>query len=651
MHSTKSLALYLGSALMGASLLANPLWAQEQAWLQIEAQPSLAQAQDRATAYAGLFPDVVGYTLNAKWWGIALGPYPVEEARVKLRELRDQGMIPSDSYVTDGRNFGTRYWPDSSGGYLGESVPPAISGAAPLDGTGLSAGLDAMLTPLPDPAPEDDIAPIAPLDPIQSAPLNGDLPATSPDTPAAPDVLMLPDATVTPLPPQAPVQSAPAPIAESLDQSRTFEAALPASTRMDIQRALAWHGIYGGGIDGAFGKGSRTAIAQWQQLHDHEQTGILSRAQQQELLSGWQADIATLGFAPLREEDAGIAAELPLGLVEFDGYHPPFVLYQPHSPQGPQIALISRQGDGQTLAQLYDSLQADGMIPPQGPRALNAGQLSISGSDAKRQAFAVARLSQGRIKGYVVSWAATDPLGPRIAQQLDSSFTDLGAKTLDIGMVALSASDRQALNTGLDQPSPKREATGFYLDGAGHVATSLAAVQDCRRITLDNRNDARLLAQDRAKGIAFLTPATPLAPSAFARFTTAAPAVGDTLSVSGYAYGSRLPAPVLTRGLLAELGGLAGEAHLNRLSITTMPSDAGGALLDGAGAVQGILLPQSDPARSLPQGTGFALAAQDLQQAMTAAGITPSPLIDPVSGPDALHRQAISMTTLVGCWD
>ena len=26
-------------------------------------------------------------------------------------------MIPGDSYVTDGRNFGTQYWPDTSGGY------------------------------------------------------------------------------------------------------------------------------------------------------------------------------------------------------------------------------------------------------------------------------------------------------------------------------------------------------------------------------------------------------------------------------------------------------------------------------------------------------------------------------------------------------
>lgn len=643
MHSTKSLALYLGSALLGASLLANPLWAQDQAWLQIEAQPSLAQAQDRATAYAGLFPDVVGYTLNAKWWGIALGPYPVDEARAKLRDLRDQGMIPSDSYVTDGRNFGTRYWPDTSGGYLGGSLSPEISATPPLDSTGLSAGLDM--------APANDIAPIAPLDPIQSAPLNGDLPATGPETPAAPDVLMLPDASAPPPQPPAVVPRPPAPIAETLDQSRAFEAALPAATRMDIQRALAWNGIYSGGIDGAFGKGSRSAIAQWQQLHEHEPTGILSRAQQQDLLSGWQTDIATLGFAPMREEEAGIGADLPLALVEFDGYRPPFVLYQPRNPQGPQIALISRQGDGQTLAQLFDSLQAEGMIPPQGPRELTAGRLTISGSDANRQAYAMARLSQGRIKGYVVSWAATDPLGPRIAQQLDSSFVDLGPKTLDIGMVALSATDRQSLTAGLDQPSPKHEATGFYLDGAGHVATSLAAVQTCRRITLDNRSEARLLAQDRAKGIAFLTPSAPLAPSAFARFTAVGPAVGDTLSVSGFAYGSRLPAPVLTRGLLAELGGLAGETHLNRLNITTMAGDAGGALLDGAGAVQGMLLPPNDPTRSLPQGTAFALAAQDLQQAMTAAGIPPSPLIDPVSGPDALHRQAISMTTLVGCWD
>lgn len=618
MHSTKSLALFLGSALSMTSLLANPLWAQEQAWLQIEAQPSLSEAQDRATAYEGLFPDVVGYMLNAKWWGIALGPYPVDEARLKLRELRDQGLIPGDSYVTDGRNFGTQYWPDTSNGYLGGSLPPA-----PLDDTGLSTGLDE--------AAPTDIAPIAPLDPIASAPLNKALPPVTAETP--------------------PAEPEPVPATETLDQSRSFEAALPPVTRMDIQRALAWNGIYSGGIDGAFGKGSRTAIAQWQQLQDYDPTGILSRAQQAELLSGWQSEVAALGFAPVQEHEAGIAAELPLALVEFAGYQPPFVRYTPLNPQGPQIALISQQGDSQTLARLFDSLQSDGLIPAEGPRGLDAGRLTISGTDANRQAYAVASLSQGRIKGYVVSWAKTDPLGPRILQRLETSFTDLGAKTLDAGMVALSDTARQSLGAGLTQPTPRIEVTGFYLDASGTVATALHPLQDCRRITLDNRTEARLLAQDQAKGLALLKPAAPLAPSAFARFASSTPSLGDTISVSGYAYGSRLPAPVLTTGILAELGGLAGETHLNRLDITTMASDAGGPLLDKTGAVQGMLLPQTDPQRSLPQGTALALSPQDLQQAMTAAGIPPSPLLEPVNGPDALHRQAISMTTLVGCWD
>lgn len=616
MHSTKSLALFLGSALSMTSLLANPLWAQEQAWLQIEAQPSLPEAQDRATAYEGLFPDVVGYMLNAKWWGIALGPYPVDEARIKLRELRDQGMIPGDSYVTDGRNFGAQYWPDMSNGTLGGSLPPA-----PLDGTGLSSGLEG--------AAATDIAPIAPLDPIASAPLSETLPPVTADTPLA----------------------EPEPAPETPDQSRSFEAALPPNTRMDIQRALAWNGIYTGGIDGAFGKGSRTAIAQWQQLHDHGPTGVLSRAQQAELLSGWQSDVAALGFAPVQEHEAGIAAELPLALVEFAGYQPPFVRYTPLSPQGPQIALISQQGDGQTLARLFDSLQTDGLIPSEGPRGLDGGRLTISGTDANRQAYAVASLGQGRIKGYVVSWAKNDPLGPRILQRLETSFTDLGAKTLDAGMVALSDSARQSLTAGLTQPTPRVEVTGFYLDASGTVATALHPLQDCRRITLDNRTEARLLAQDQAKGLAFLKPASPLAPSAFARFTPSAPSFGDTVSVSGYAYGGRLPAPVLTTGTLAELGGLAGETHLNRLDITTTASDAGGPLLDKSGAVQGMLLPQTDPQRRLPQGTALALTATDLQQAMTAAGITPNPLVEPANGPDALHRQAISMTTLIGCWD
>ena len=53
--------------------------AQDRVWLQIEAQPRLDTAQERAEAYAGVFPETNGFRLRSGWYAIVLGPYAVAE--------------------------------------------------------------------------------------------------------------------------------------------------------------------------------------------------------------------------------------------------------------------------------------------------------------------------------------------------------------------------------------------------------------------------------------------------------------------------------------------------------------------------------------------------------------------------------------------
>ena len=54
------------------------------------------------------------------------------------------------------------------------------------------------------------------------------------------------------------------------------KALLTAGEREQLQVALAWAGVYEGGIDGAFGRGTRTAMALWQGRNGYEATGILT---------------------------------------------------------------------------------------------------------------------------------------------------------------------------------------------------------------------------------------------------------------------------------------------------------------------------------------------------------------------------------------
>ena len=90
---------------------AIPVAAQENAWVQIEAQPTLGSAQSSLRGYAVRLPDVAGFSLGTGWYAIALGPYDQATAREVLQNLRAQGAIPGDSYIAFSSDYQQQIWP------------------------------------------------------------------------------------------------------------------------------------------------------------------------------------------------------------------------------------------------------------------------------------------------------------------------------------------------------------------------------------------------------------------------------------------------------------------------------------------------------------------------------------------------------------
>lgn len=117
--------------------------AQEAVWVQIEARPTLAQAEERARAYAARLPNVAGFRLRSGWYAIAIGPIVAPLAPGELARLRATREIPGDSFVADGRNFREQFWPIGAAG----AAQPAIT--APLGDS-----VETVVQPLPEPADE-----------------------------------------------------------------------------------------------------------------------------------------------------------------------------------------------------------------------------------------------------------------------------------------------------------------------------------------------------------------------------------------------------------------------------------------------------------------------------------------------------------------
>ncbi|MEM9394768.1 MAG: serine protease [Pseudomonadota bacterium] len=113
--------------------LVRPALSQEQVWIQVEAQPTLEQAEQRARTYAAEFGNVVGYRLNSGWYAIAIGPYSTFEGERNLRNFRLLGDVPADSFISDGSGYAQRYWPS---GTAQETTQVTTAPAAPTPALG-----------------------------------------------------------------------------------------------------------------------------------------------------------------------------------------------------------------------------------------------------------------------------------------------------------------------------------------------------------------------------------------------------------------------------------------------------------------------------------------------------------------------------------
>lgn len=589
------LAFSLAVAPMGQAQEAT----EEQAWIQIESYPSEATARARAEAYAAEFPDVTVFK-GRSWHAIVLGPYSPEAAAGRLAELRRSGQVPGDAFVTDGGGF-TGVLEDLAVAEAVEREP--IATEAPVAETVAPAAVEAETM-----APES----------IEPAPL-----------------VIEPD--------------------ETLREARASEADLSRDERMTLQEALKWYGFYASGIDGAFGQGTRASMSAWQEANGFEPTGVLTTRQRATLVTNHAADLAEFGFESVTEAEAGIEITLPLSLVAFDHYEPPFVHFAEKDGSGLRVLLISEPGGPEALAGLYDILQTLEAVPETGERSLGDTSFTIQAASSKLESLAFAETRDGMVKGYLAVWNPADAARmERILPVLQSSFRAVGGKALDPGLVPMEEAALSGMLSGLELRKPARVASGVFVDEIGHVATALANVAGCAKVTIGAETAAEVTAEDAVTGLALLTPKAALAPRAVARLATASPRSGAEISVAGFSYGERLPAAVLTFGTFEAAEGIMGEPGQARLLAPVMAGDMGGPVLDSAGGVLGVLIPvPADAGRQLPEGMALAADAASLGALVQGAGLVmtagPAASGTPAT-PDALNAAALGMTVQVSCW-
>lgn len=567
---------------------------QDVVWIQIEAQPNLEFARDRARIFAGQLPDVAGFSLGGGWYAIVLGPYARDDAEQVLRVYRAEGEIANDSYIQLTSRLGPQFWPEGED-VLGRGQPltPTVTETP----TAQADAQDETSIQTPEPAPE---------------------PVVADETPS---------------------------------QARQSEALLTSDQRKALQIALQSAGYYNAAIDGAFGRGTRGSMANWQADRGYEASGILTTAQRAELLAEYNAPLTSVGMATVRDADAGIEMSMPLGEVAFEKYEPPFAHFKSSGDLGVRALLISQPGDQTTLFGLYEIMQTLEIVPLDGPRERNNTSFTLEGRDGSIVSYTEAALVDGEIKGFTLIWPIGDEeRRARVLTEMRASFQRIP------GVLDPAAGDggQQSIDliSGLEVRTPRLSRSGFFVDDKGTVITTSEVIQSCTRITLEDDVPAEVVVTDGALGVAVLRPATPVAPISVARFRTTQPRLQSDVAVAGYSFEGALGAPSLTFGTLSDVKGLRGETELKRLALAALPGDAGGPVLDTRGTVLGMLLPRATNGQQLPLDVSFAANRQAISNVLAEAGLAAeSGDADGPMTPTQLNRMASGMTVLVSCWD
>ena len=595
----------------GMKLLISALWmvlvtaaqtqAQDNAWLQIDAQPTEAEAEESAQYYESFLPDVAGFALASGWYVIALGPYSEITAQNLLQVYRDSGQVPADSFTSYAQDYAQQFWP------LGEDL--------------VTAPEEITITLLPEP-----------------------IVVPTPEAPAAPEALVEPE-------PPAVVSQTPTPqSAQTLIEARNSESLMSRDERKQLQRALSWADVYKGDIDGQYGPMSRRSMKAWQNANTFAPTGVLTLSQRNGLLADYRFAVETIGLQTVQDMRAGISVMMPLAQLSAAQYTYPFARYAQRDGEQAGALLISQQGDRATLNSLYKIMQTLDSIPSGGERVLQRDNFVINSQNDAIISHTQARLTNGEIKGFTLVWPRSDATSyEMILSQMQSSFTPIEG-ILKPSDTALGTVDNNLLS-GFEILRPKHSRSGIFVADSGLLLTTIEAVEGCSSLTIDRDFSAEVTATDPDLGLVLVTPKDPLSPIAIGRFSTLPARLGEDIIVSGYSFEGVLDTPSLTSGTVTDDKGLNGETNLLRLTLPAMAGDAGGPVLSAGGTVLGMLQEPHKGARKLPEDVSFAVTAEALVALLERSGIwsrkseTTSPLANATRA-----QTARDITALVDCW-
>ena len=399
----------LGMAIL-MTVTAATAWAED-AYIQLEAWRTPAEARTAAQDWAARFPDIVTYSTGT-WTAIGLGPIAEDGAATRMEALKSDRAIPADAYLVQ----------------LGDEVAitPVVAGATPTDAPDtIKDAADVA------PAPQTHIR-------LQAFASRDEAEAALRDwqerVPGA-ALWQLPDGwhaittgAIDPDLAEGWLSAWKQAGAIPADAFATTEADLgtplttgapldpdtapplpPVMPPIDVvQEALHWAGHYDGAIDGRPGPQTNAAIAAEMAAQGIDPDAPHSQASAiQALLArrdAWQAD---MNLAPLFDPATGLEITVPGDRLEFLRVDRGLSIHGPRDGSGAALILFNQPGGRAEMEDLAGLVTALGWVGHP-TRAMEASRFTLDGQNDTHIGHAEGRIVDGHVQGFVLIWPLAD---------------------------------------------------------------------------------------------------------------------------------------------------------------------------------------------------------------------------------------------------
>ena len=349
-----------------------------------------------------------------------------------------------------------------------------------------------------------------------------------------------------------------------------MRAGIPAGERLRIESALMWAGDY----DGA-GKADApltAAVKNFQKRHKEKITGVLTIKQRAELLAAGDRYVRRFGWRVVTDPATGIRIGLPTELTPHahDAAHGT----RWTSPNGAmQIETFRLNDPDLTLKDFYTRQRKTPSTRRVERHALHDHDFFLHGMQRLKYFDVHAEQRDGEIRGYTLLYdQAMNGIVAPVENAMAAAFAPFPARAMPFAALA----------------RPVEYSTGLIVGARGDIVTDPQVTDGCKVIVAAGLGSAERVAEDKMQGLALLRvygqrnlPALPLPEN-----TVSTKESKKALTLIG------IPDPHDQHGARAPKefkGRLTGAAAIDLQQPVPMAGLSGGAVLDNAGHVLGMV--------------------------------------------------------------